>query len=66
MDKEKEKDKQIQPLSRDPLANLSIEELEQRLEMQMLVFQIAHPGSCGSNSCGTYSSCIGNCGSLKV
>jgi hypothetical protein len=50
------KDKQIQPLSKDPLANLSIEELEQRLEMQMLVFHIT-PDQCGSYACGTFGAC---------
>jgi len=58
------KNTQIQPLSKDPLANLSIEELEQRLEMQMLVFHVAHPGNCGTNSCGSFSSCTANCGTL--
>jgi hypothetical protein len=48
--------KEVQSVSQDPLANLSIEELEQRLEMQMLVFHIT-PDQCGSHTCGTNGAC---------
>jgi hypothetical protein len=50
-----ERDKQIQSVSADPLANLSIEELEQRLEMQMLLFNVGQDSTCGSFSCGSYN-----------
>jgi hypothetical protein len=62
------KDKQIQSLNSDPLANLSIEELEERLEMQMLVFHVTPNDSCATFSCGTFNgSCPANvsCGSFK-
>jgi hypothetical protein len=50
-----DKDKQIQPLSKDPLANMSIEDLEQRLEMQMLLFHLATADQCTTFSCGSYT-----------
>jgi|HubBroStandDraft_5_1064220.scaffolds.fasta_scaffold2103277_1 hypothetical protein len=60
------KDKQIQPLSKDPLANLSIEDLEERLEMQMLVFSMVHSDwKCGTFSCGSFSTCTVNCGTFR-
>jgi hypothetical protein len=63
---------EIQPLNDEVLGNLSIEELEERLEMQILhvteaqwcVIDICGV-NCGSNcqaDCG--SNCIGNCGTL--
>jgi hypothetical protein len=55
-----DRDKQIQPLSKDPLANMSIEDLEQRLEMQMLLFHLETSPDCSSFSCGTFGT---QCGS---
>lgn len=50
-----ERDKQIQSVSADPLANLSIEELEERLEMQMLLFSVRPDLNCGTFVCGSYN-----------
>ncbi len=55
---------EIQPLNDDVLGNLSIEELEERLEMQILHVSEAQwclIDICGVN-CGTL--CGGNCGTL--
>jgi hypothetical protein len=63
------KDKQIQSMNGDPLANLSIEELEERLEMQMLLFHLTPDATCGSFGCGTFNgNCPVNvsCGSFKA
>jgi hypothetical protein len=71
---------EIQPLNEDVLGNLSIEELEERLEMQILHVSEAqwclidicgvNCGTlCGAN-CGTLcganctTDCVGNCGTL--
>ncbi len=71
---------EIQPLNEDVLGNLSIEELEDRLEMQMLHVSEAQwclvdicgadcgnncQLNCGSNCTGNCSgNCIGNCTTL--
>jgi hypothetical protein len=68
---------EIQPLNEDVLGNLSIEELEERLEMQILHVSEAQwclidtcGADCGSNcqvncggNCGANcgSNCVGNC-----
>lgn len=62
---EKEKQLQIQPLSAEVWANLSIEELEERLELQVLQVAVDEEaidiciGKCGTRcnsfSCGSYS-----------
>ena len=48
---------EIIPLSHNVLADLTVEELEQRLEMQMIAVPNADwciiDNSCGTNSCGT-------------
>ena len=71
---------QIQPLTDDVLANLSIEELEERLEMQILHMTEAQlcydcGSNCGSN-CGTNCSsnsptcgtnvCVANCSTNNI
>ena len=63
---------EIQPLNEDVLGNLSIEELEERLEMQLLHVSEAQwciidlcGVNCGSNCVGNCpSNCVGNCPSL--
>ena len=65
---------EIQPLNEDVLGNLSIEELEERLEMQLLHASEAQwclidlcGAECGSNCVGNCpSNCIGNCPSNCV
>lgn len=44
---------EIESLNADVLANLSVEELEQRLEMQILQM----PGACWTCSCDGYNPC---------
>jgi hypothetical protein len=57
VNKEKKREgKQIEQMGKSVLANLSIEELEQRLEMQILSLPIA------LNSCKT--DCDGHCGTF--
>jgi hypothetical protein len=71
------KDKKVQPLEIQPLtdeviANLSIEELEERLEMQILHMTEAQlcwdcdhqcVGRCDTLTCTPNSPCDSNCGS---
>ncbi len=47
-------DEQIQPLNDDPLANLSIEELEQRLEMSIVPTPDLCIGQCSTGACGIH------------
>jgi hypothetical protein len=53
---------EIQPLNEDVLGNLSIEELEERLEMQML--HVSEAQWCFIDTCGADcgSLCGANCG----
>lgn len=60
-------DRQIEPLSMNVLANLTIEELEERLELQLLMMPeggsciinyCGADGNCGANACPT--DCLGN------
>ena len=66
MKKEKIQTFEIQPLNDDVLANLSIEELEERLEMQILHMTEAQLcWDCGTQctpQCTT-NTCTPNCGS---
>jgi hypothetical protein len=49
--------KQIDSLGKSVFAHLSIEELEQRLEMQVFLPNVVAPSKCGANaSCGTFCS----------
>jgi hypothetical protein len=61
-----EMDKQIVSLNADSLAHLSIEELEARLEMQLLVFHFAPDDKCATFGCGTHGACpSNNCGTYS-
>lgn len=51
-----DEERQIEPLSSHVLANLTVEELEQRLELQLL--QMPEGDGCFINYCGV----DGNCG----
>jgi hypothetical protein len=57
---------EIQPLNDEVLGNLSIEELEERLEMQIL--HVTEAQWCVIDTCGVNcgSNCVGNCGSNCV
>jgi hypothetical protein len=72
MKKEKIQALEIQPLTDDVIANLSIEELEERLEMQILHMTEAQlcwdcdhqcVSRCDTQTCSTNSGCDTNCGS---
>jgi len=57
-------DRQIEALTQNVLANLTVEELEQRLELQLL--QMPEGGLCYFDACGldcnSNNQCGSNCG----